>query len=165
MHNCTQKHSLPLFHFGTGNLLSFLIYNGEKAGGTVVPISPKAVDMTTPMRVLVVDDESKLGMAIKRLLGRRFDVCFVTSGKDAIEKLSVEDYDVIVCDIMMPEMTGRELYEIIERDFSDMAEKVVFMSGGAFTEKERGFANEIRSRLLAKPLERDELIEALESVA
>src|SRR5689334_10347065 len=62
-------------------------------------------------RVLVVDDEPAVGRTIQRLLGDRHDVIVVTSGTQAVDMLtSGDDFDVILCDMSMPEVTGMDVY-------------------------------------------------------
>jgi CheY-like chemotaxis protein len=63
-------------------------------------------------RVLVVDDEPAIGRALARLLERDLHhVVVVGRGEDALHLLLSERFDVILCDVTMPEMTGIELYE------------------------------------------------------
>src|SRR6266567_442837 len=62
-------------------------------------------------RVLVVDDEVAVGRTIQRLLGDRHEVVALAGGADAVELLRTDaDFDVILCDMSMPEVTGIDVY-------------------------------------------------------
>jgi signal transduction histidine kinase len=105
-------------------------------------------------RVLVVDDEPAIGRALKRGLQRQHDVVVVASGHEAVALVvSGERFDVILSDLMMPEMTGMEMYETVARMAPEQAERIVFLSGGAFTEAAREFLERVPSRRLEKPVE------------
>jgi PAS domain S-box-containing protein len=109
-------------------------------------------------RVLVVDDEPMVGRMVERALGDVHRVTAVLSGKDALERLVAgERYDVILCDLMMPAMTGMDLYDRVVALDPGQAAKMVFLSGGAFTSRAREFLEQRPS--LDKPFD----LEALEA--
>lgn len=64
-----------------------------------------------------------------------------------------ERYDVILCDLMMPEMTGMDFYEALGRLNATLSHAVVFMSGCAFTSDARGFLKGVRNQLIKKPFD------------
>jgi signal transduction histidine kinase len=98
-------------------------------------------------RILVIDDEVAIGRALKRSLGRYHDVTILTSGREAIALIaSGERFDVIISDLMMPEVTGTEIYEELTRIARDQAERMIFLTGGAFTERAREFLEGIPRR-------------------
>ena len=109
-------------------------------------------------RVLVVDDEPLIGKAVKRILGSAHQVTAVTSGRAALELLNGgQTFDVILCDLMMPEMTGIELYQhLLEHRPAD-ANGMVFVTGGAFTEQAREFLDEVSNSRLEKPFDHQTL--------
>lgn len=103
--------------------------------------------------VLVIDDEPAVGTVLSRVL-RDHDVTAVTSAREALRVLaSGRAYDIVFSDLMMPEMSGMELYEELERRFPAAAARVVFMTGGAFTPAARAFAMRVRHRLVDKPFD------------
>jgi CheY-like chemotaxis protein len=82
-------------------------------------------------RILVVDDEALLGRAISVLLSDAHRVDVTTSAKDALGRLLWgERYDIILCDITMPEMSGVDFYDEVHRMLPWQARRVVFMTGG-----------------------------------
>jgi signal transduction histidine kinase len=95
-------------------------------------------------RILVVDDEEMLGVTMQRALGGEHDVMAVTTAKAAYHLLRGEQqFDLILCDLMMPEMTGMELYADLLELAPDQAEKFIFMTGGAFSEEAKRFLAEV----------------------
>jgi signal transduction histidine kinase len=104
-------------------------------------------------RILVVDDEEALGVTIQRALRGEHEVTAVTTAKEAYRLLSGEEqFDLVLCDLMMPEITGMELYaELLQRD-PDQARKFIFMTGGAFTEDASRFLTQVSNPTLEKPI-------------
>lgn len=105
------------------------------------------------VRVLVVDDEPLLTTA----LGRALKDHAVRTANDAREALMVlaegARFDVIVCDLQMPEMNGMDLYREISARWPEMAERFLFLTGGATTAKAGEFlAGLARNRKLMKPV-------------
>jgi PAS domain S-box-containing protein len=105
-------------------------------------------------RVLVVDDEDMLTQAICRYLAANHDVAGVSNGRAALDLLAGgERYDIILCDLMMPQVTGMELYAEVKRLDPEQASKIVFLTGGAFTANAREFLDSTPNRRLEKPFD------------
>ncbi len=103
--------------------------------------------------VLVVDDEPSVGVTLARVL-RDHRVTVQTRAQDALELVcSGQHFDVIFSDIMMPGMSGKQFYEQLAVRCPEAAEKVVFISGGAFTHVEDGFLDSIPNERLEKPFD------------
>ena len=104
--------------------------------------------------ILVVDDEVSIGMVIKRMLSTEHDVTTTTDARVALDKITNgERFDVILCDLMMPQMTGMDLFAEIERFAPEQAERIVFIAGGAFTARARDFLDAVRNPRLEKPFD------------
>jgi CheY-like chemotaxis protein len=132
-------------------------HGGEVPGATIEPEPmPQSTRIAPPKaRVLVVDDEPMLGRAITRGL-RDHEVVAVTSGADALVLLERgERFDVILCDLMMPEMPGFDLHDQVRLVAPDQAERMVFMTGGATTTRAREFVQAWRGVVLQKPVSMD----------
>jgi CheY-like chemotaxis protein len=113
--------------------------------------------------VLVVDDQPMLGRAIKRMLGDH-DVTLVTSAREAVETIQQgARYDVILSDLMMPELSGMDLHEAISRFAPDQVEKMVFMTGGAFTPAARNFFEHVANPTIEKPFDKAALLSVIET--
>ncbi|MCW9035843.1 MAG: response regulator [Alphaproteobacteria bacterium] len=82
------------------------------------------------MRVLFVDDEEKVLSALSRAFRKppeNWEISFANSGHEALEKFEIEPFDVIVSDMMMPQMSGDELLQAISAQFPDTAR--IILSG------------------------------------
>ncbi|MBI5515818.1 MAG: response regulator [Deltaproteobacteria bacterium] len=103
-------------------------------------------------RVLVVDDEPSIGRMIELLLGPEHGVDVVGNGTQALDRLLAgERYDVILCDLVMPVMTGMDLYERLAVGAPEALARMVFMTGGAFTDRAREFLDEVPNARVDKP--------------
>lgn len=110
-------------------------------------------------RVLVVDDEPMIATAIRRALSLDHDVVTTETAIAALEHiLGGDSFDIIVCDLMMPQMTGMDLYhELVERA-PEQAARMVFLSGGAFTAAARAFLDDVPNQRLEKPFDTRQLL-------
>ena len=118
------------------------------------PSSSKSTATGRGGRVLVIDDDVLLGSALRRMLTPKHEVTVLTNGHDALAKLEGgARYDVIFCDLMMPEITGMELHAEISQRAPQQASRVVFMTGGAFTPNARDFLESVSNRRIDKPFD------------
>ena len=110
-----------------------------------------------PCRILVVDDEPSICRALVRLLGTEHQVTAVTSAGEALELLQAGcSYHLLVCDLMMPGMSGMELYAELGRVWPEHQTRVLFLTGGAPTPAARAF---LASREhLTKPFDAKQLL-------
>ena len=106
-------------------------------------------------RVLVIDDEAAVGRTIQRLLGEQYEVVVVTAGRDAIELLvgKAADFDLILCDLTMPEVTGMDVYTRTTQARADVGPRFVFMTGGTFSPRARDFLDQVPNERLDKPFD------------
>jgi signal transduction histidine kinase len=105
-------------------------------------------------RVLVVDDEPAIGTALRRVLAPEHDVTVLTSAAEARERIARgERFDVILCDLMMPVMTGMDLHAEITSLAPDQAERMVLVTGGAFTAKANEFLDQVPNARVEKPFD------------
>jgi signal transduction histidine kinase len=104
------------------------------------------------LRILVVDDEPMIGRSIQRLLSQH-KVVLAANGQTALSMLRESEFDVVLCDLMMPELDGVGLYRALESLDHPIRDRIVFMTGGAFTERARGFLNSVTNLKLDKPLD------------
>src|SRR5262249_14777812 len=121
---------------------------------------------TTPThaRILVIDDEEMLLKFVSRMLEREaHEVVCVGSAGEALTVLERgELFDMILCDMMMPNMTGMEFYEVLLRKYPYLVRRITFMTGGAITAREDDFLRSISSRLLGKPFTQERLLERIQ---
>ena len=108
--------------------------------------------------VLVIDDEESLAQALRRFLSVEHNVTAVYRARDALDLLELGTrYDVILCDLMMPQITGMELYSEIVRIDPAQARRIVFLTGGAFTPSAREFLVSTINRRIEKPFDLKEV--------
>jgi len=105
-------------------------------------------------RILVVDDEPLVAKVVSRSLDKQHEVIGLDRSAEALALvLGGERFDVILCDLMMPEMSGIDFYQALCAHVPQQASVVVFMTGGAFTPRARRFLDEVPNRWLAKPFD------------
>jgi two-component system NtrC family sensor kinase len=143
-----------------------LVVDCPPEGGAVFTVSlpagtPATADAasasTWPMgtrrrTILVVDDEAEIREALGDiLLGERHRVATATSGREALERLSSEHFDVIITDMRMPDLDGRALYQEIERRWPGRARRVVFVTGDTLASALREFVHASGRPVIEKP--------------
>jgi len=105
-------------------------------------------------RVLVVEDEPQIARTLRRLLEREHDVTIATDGRAALDAVRADDaFDVILCDLMMPAMTGMDLHDELARTDPALADRMIFLTGGAFTTRARDFLDAVPNARIDKPFE------------
>ena len=115
------------------------------------PVGESAQPAALGAAILVVDDEPQTGAALRRIL-REHHVTVVSAAKSALDLLeSGGNFDLIFSDVMMPEISGLPFLDELVRRFPDAAERVVFMSGGAFTPAAVAFLDRIGNETIDKP--------------
>ncbi|HET8935190.1 MAG TPA: response regulator [Polyangiales bacterium] len=120
--------------------------------------SAPAGSPTRGARILMVDDEPALCQLVERLLKPEHEVVARTAPRAALELLSVDaEFDLILCDLMMPKMTGMDFYAELSRTAPELAKRIVFMTGGAFTSGASKFLESVPNRRLDKPFSTDAL--------
>jgi two-component system, cell cycle sensor histidine kinase and response regulator CckA len=106
------------------------------------------------LELLVVDDETAIGRTLAIALADEFEVTTVTSGRAALAILAGEPrFDVVLCDLMMPDVSGMDVHERIARERPELAQLFVFVTGGAFTERARKFVDEVGLPVIEKPFD------------
>jgi PAS domain S-box-containing protein len=134
------------------------------------PESGPAADSERPLgdrkRVLVVDDEPAIVRLLSESLESTATVVSETVPERALELLMAESgFDAIVCDVMMPGMTGLDLHERVAKDRPDLASRFIFICGGTYTDRTRDALERIPNPRLPKPFRLAQLVEAIERVA
>lgn len=135
-----------------GTIFSVTLPAARRAGAAL----PRPVIVPQPVagrrgRVLIIDDEPALARALKGLIEDLHDTELTTSGREALAILADREFDVVFCDLMMVDLSGMDLFEELERIRPEVAERVIFMTGGAFTRQAREFLERVPNRCLDKP--------------
>jgi len=132
----------------------------DKASGGRVPSSLVALEAVAPepvaalrrAKLLVVDDEPMLLNVLRKALSREYEVSIIESPQAALDQVKAgARYDLILCDLMMPAMTGMELHARILELLPRQAERMVFLTGGAFTPDANAFLDRVSNLRISKP--------------
>jgi CheY-like chemotaxis protein len=102
------------------------------------------------LAILLVDDDDLVRTSVRRVLAKH-DVTTESDGESAIAKIVEGDYDLVLCDLMMPGKSGMEVYNEVVARRPELAERFVFISGGASTAEAERFLEEHASERLDKP--------------
>ena len=127
---------------------------------TAVPTSA-----TAAKRVLVVDDEQNVALMVVTLLqslGHQAEATF--SGREAMEKIDRESYDMVICDLKMPEVDGRQIYQFINAHHPALLKRLLFVSGDTMSEKYRTFLHDSGCPVLQKPFLVTEFKQAIQHI-
>jgi CheY-like chemotaxis protein len=109
--------------------------------------------------VLVIDDEPSMGTVLELSLQPAHDVTALQSATSALALLERgETFDVILCDLAMPDMNGQQFYQRLCATRPELAARVFFMSAGATTERGTDFLPELEGRLIEKPFRTEQLL-------
>lgn len=121
--------------------------------------------LQAPYRILVVDDEPLIARAIKRALGG-FAVHVASDGAEALAVIEEgPEFDVILCDLMMPRLSGADLFALVRERFPHFTPRFVFMTGGAFADWGQHFLDAAHRPVIEKPFQPSQLRKCIESVA
>jgi len=117
-------------------------------------------------KVMIVDDEPHLANTLRLLLADRHDVVATTQSEQAV-RLLVEGapVDVIVCDLMMPEPNGIEVFRRVTERRPELKGRFIFMTGGAYTGATERFLESNASPLVLKPFNPAEVEKLIARVA
>jgi CheY-like chemotaxis protein len=122
------------------------------SGATSRSPLPRRGGTEDALKLLLIDDEPLVLRSLKRMLSQHV-VELASSGEQALARLDKDaDYDLIVCDLMMPGMDGIDVHAEIGLRFPHLLERVVFCSGGAFTPRSQAFVEGLEQPLVEKPV-------------
>jgi signal transduction histidine kinase len=143
---------------GKGSILRVTLV----AAAAVRVEEPKARGATpqgkAKLRVLVVDDDPLFLSALRRVLGRDNDLVALTDAREALSRLrSGDQYDAILSDLMMPDMTGMDFHAELMRTSPQQANSMIFLTGGTFTPSAQDFLDRVPNLRLAKPFDPQQL--------
>ena len=103
---------------------------------------------------------------IKELLSLSHDVMTADNAEIAIELLEKDaSYDVIICDLMMPRVSGMEFYEIIKSRWPELARRTAFLTGGAFAKEAQIFVDLVTQPIIAKPPTLEQLLKVVSELS
>jgi signal transduction histidine kinase len=109
-------------------------------------------------RIMVIDDEPAIGGAIRAALRGEHDVFVVQRAAEAFARLAAgETFDLVLCDLVMPDIGGPEVYATINERWPALTPRLIFMTGGAFTDATGAFIDRALTPIVFKPFRLGEL--------
>jgi signal transduction histidine kinase/ActR/RegA family two-component response regulator len=121
------------------------------------PLSEAAPGTSRRLRLLVVDDEVLVARAVRRVFDKEFRVDVALDGQAALEKLRKLDYDVVLCDVMMPGISGLDVYRQVRSENESLAKRFVFATGGLFSQELSDSVKRLSNMIVEKPFDPAEL--------
>ncbi len=117
--------------------------------------SPEPCTAVRPRRarVLVIDDEMAICRSLQRLLGKEHDVTIECDPRQGALLAADGTWDVVFCDLMMPGMTGMDVYESLVATRPEVARRVIFMTAGSFSPRSWQFLEATENIQMTKPFE------------
>ncbi len=115
--------------------------------------------------VLLLEDDTDLAGRLKELLeSAHYSVTLVTNGAEGLQRLLADEFDAIICDMIMPNFPGDMFYLAVQRSRPHLCSRFVFTSGHRADPKVDLFIRSVRGLVLWKPFQSHELFGALETV-
>jgi signal transduction histidine kinase len=144
---------------GRGSTFRVTLPGARGPLGQLAPEPAAAPFVAVPRaRLLIIDDDAAVGAALKLVLSDEHEVRVDTSAQRALERLSGgERYDIILCDLMMPELSGMDFHRELVTVDAQLARQVIFLTGGAFTLSAREFLDRVPNPRLSKPFDWQQL--------
>jgi signal transduction histidine kinase/CheY-like chemotaxis protein len=131
----------------------------------VPPAAPHEAATPSAGRILLIDDEASVIEILARLLRRKgYQVDSAANGTAGLAALFKARYDLILCDMRMPEMNGPEFYRQVAAKDPELAGRILFTTGDTVNVETRQFLDETNAPYLAKPFEMDDLLARVQSV-
>jgi CheY-like chemotaxis protein len=134
---------------------------GGSPGGTDAPPAVTRVART----ILVVDDEPGIANALAHLLRRDgHTVDTAADGQLALARLHTQTYDLLLCDLRMPELDGPGLYQVLQQQYPHLLQRVIFLTGDTLSEEARTFLEQTEVPRLSKPFRAAEVRQLVQHV-
>jgi PAS domain S-box-containing protein len=146
---------------GTGTTATVIV----RAYAGTPQVEALELDPGPSRRVLVIDDEERVRDALGKLLGPHHEVTVADGGAAALALLATHTYDVILCDVIMPDTSGVDVYRTIVETRLGLEARIVFMSGGAFIPELAQFVASTPNPCIDKPFTLAQILAAIVAVA
>jgi len=145
----------PLEEGGTAFVVTLPVEPLEPTAEPPAPGEPAGPD---GRKVLVVDDEAEIAQMLGDILaadGHAIDIA--ASGRDALRWLQSHDFDLVLSDLVMPDLDGPGLYGEIERKYPNLLERVIFITGDTLSPGAKGFLAKAKRPVIEKPFVPDDV--------
>ena len=126
---------------------------------------PDLIKSMQTKRILLLEDDEDFRNIIKEFLESRFyDVKTVRNGVEGVREIMASDFEVILCDMMMPPLPGDMFYLAVERMRPHLCDRFIFITGLRDNAKVSGFIESVNGTILPKPFHVDDLLEMISFV-
>ena len=123
-----------------------------------VSTAPSATELDIKS-VLLLDDDEQLAEALKALLeSHNFVVTVVHNGVEGVREVMTMDFDVVLCDMNMPQMPGDMFYLAVQRTKPHLCSRFLFITAESGNPKVEEFIKGVNGLVLFKPVQTDELV-------
>jgi len=116
---------------------------------------------STPKILLLEDDETFQGIIKEFLESHSYEVVAVRNGVEGVREIMASDFEVIICDMLMPNLPGDMFYLAVERMRPHLCDRFIFITGLRDNQKVNNFIRKVRGTILAKPFQVDDLLEMI----
>lgn len=137
---------------GTTFFVSLPVAHAQRHATPYNP-SPVPSRLATRAKILVVDDELAVATMLSRILCEEHDVETASSAEQALHLMEETHFDVVFCDLLMPNMTGMDFFDEVARRYSGRENQIAFMTGGAFTPRAAQFLARVPNLRIEKPFD------------
>ena len=134
----------------------------------VAPLEQKTYDVTaenaelTSKTILLVEDDAQYSLILKEYLESfDFSVTIAGDGVQGMKRVMEKDFDIIICDLLMPNLPGDMFYIGVERVKPNLAKRFIFITGHQNNPKISEFVKKVRALTLFKPFEMHVLLETI----
>ncbi len=113
-------------------------------------------------KILLLEDDEQFSEIIKGFLESHFyEVVAVRNGVEGVREVMASDFEVIICDMMMPTLPGDMFYFAVERIRPHLCPRFIFITGLRGSPKVNEFIKRVKGTMLSKPFHVDDLIEVI----
>ncbi|MBI1880276.1 MAG: GAF domain-containing protein [Chloroflexi bacterium] len=129
-------------------------------------VAPVSNTFANPLRILAVDDEPTLLNLLRVIFTHRGHMVETApDGKTALQKLDAQAYDLVVCDVLMPDILGPELYQKAVEKFPQLVHRFIFITGNVVDMDTRIFLEKSGLAWLSKPFLPTDIEQLVEQTA
>jgi signal transduction histidine kinase len=115
--------------------------------------------------ILLIDDEPGMQRALRRLLQRYgYDITTAANGREGLAALGARSYEVILCDMRMPDLDGPGFYRELERDHPHLRSRVIFLTGDVLSPEAEAFFAQVDNPRLEKPFKAQAVLRVIQQV-
>ena len=137
---------------GVGTTFRIVLPAAVVPGASAAVAEPEQpAPSVTAAKILVIDDETVVRRLLRRVLSPH-EVVLEADGRHALARLDAgEQFDLIICDLMMPDFSGVDVYAAVSRSHPAMLGRMIFLTGGAFSQASTDFIESVPNTVLSKP--------------